>query len=97
MRKLENWQLPAPRVDIILAQVPGMSGTSLRLPEAPVQFAARALSKVLGVPVTECRADAVSTRVFYPAIWMEWELGHGCASSMKDCLSVLVRRWGASQ
>lgn len=66
------------------------------VPGGLARFAARTLGKLPAFPLTESRVAALITRVVYPEMRMEWELGYAHAVTMEAALSLLVGRSKAS-
>jgi nucleoside-diphosphate-sugar epimerase len=71
----------------------GKSVPHLRLPESPVRRLARTLGRLPGIPLTESRVDALTSRARYPSSRIERELGYVHRVSMEDGLQRLVESW----
>lgn len=64
-----------------------------RLPESPVRALAKLFGHIPGVPLTQARIDALTTRAIYSSEKIEQELAYRHPLSMEDGLSDLVGYW----
>jgi len=71
----------------------GKPAPRLRLPELPVRWLARGLSRMPGFPLTESRVDAFTSRARYSNSRIERELGFQHRLSMEDGLRRMVESW----
>lgn len=77
----------------VISEALGRDVPRMRLPEAPVRILAKLGGRYLGIPLTEARIDALTSRVVYPSIKIERELGYQHIVSMEDGLLELVDFW----
>ena len=63
----------------------------MRLPERPVRTAVRALGKLVTIPLTESRIDALVSRCRYPMTRIQRELGFGLTVTIEAGVERLVR------
>jgi len=77
----------------IIAQHLGCAVPHLRLPALPVRVLAKLFGLIPGVPLTQARIDALTTRAIYSSEKIEQELGYRHPLSMEDGLSDLVGYW----
>lgn len=75
----------------------GMDMPRMRLPEMPVRVLAKLAAVVPGIPLTEARIDALTSRLVYPSTRIERELGYQHAVSMENGLLELVNFWKINQ
>lgn len=73
-----------------IAAALGRQAPSIRVPEAPVRLAARALGRIPGFPLTEARVDALAQRSVYSIERIRSKLGYEHVVSMEDGLRELV-------
>jgi nucleoside-diphosphate-sugar epimerase len=64
-----------------------------RMPELPVRALAKLFGSIPGVPLTQNRINALTTRVIYSSEKIEQELGYRHLFSMEDGLRDLVGYW----
>jgi len=74
----------------------GIDMPRIRLPETPVRFLAKLAGVVPGIPLTEARIDALTSRAVYPSTRIERELGYQHAVSMENGVLELVKFWKTS-
>lgn len=77
----------------IIAELLGCGVPRTRLPESPVRALAKLFGSIPGVPLTQARIDALTTRAIYSTEKIEQELGYRLLLSMEDGLSDLVGYW----
>lgn len=77
----------------IVANPLGCRVPRTRLPELPVRVLTKLFGRIPGVPLTEARIDALTTRVIYSNEKIEQELGYRHLLSMEEGLSDLVGYW----
>lgn len=77
----------------IIARALGKDAPRMRLPETPVRLLARLAGRFPGVPLTEARVDALTSRTIYPSTKIEQELGYQHVVSMQEGLVELVDFW----
>jgi nucleoside-diphosphate-sugar epimerase len=77
----------------IIAELLGCGVPRTRLPELPVRALAKLFGRIPGVPITQTRIDALTTRAIYSNEKIEQELGYRHPLSMEDGLSDLVGYW----
>jgi nucleoside-diphosphate-sugar epimerase len=65
----------------------------MRVPEAPIYLLAKLLGNLPGVPLTESRVEALTSRAAYPINKIERELGYRHIVSMEKGLAELVDAW----
>lgn len=71
----------------------GIGMPRIRLPETPVRLLAKLAGVVPGIPLTEARVDALTSRAVYPSTRIERELGYQHAVSMENGLFEMVGYW----
>lgn len=76
-----------------VAQSLGRPPPQLRLPEQIVRMAARWFGQIPGIPLSESRVDALTTRVKYDDRRIRACLGYQHPISMRDGFVELVDRW----
>ncbi len=77
----------------IIAELLGRDVPRARLPESSVRGLAKLFGSIPGVPLTQARVDALTSRVIYSSEKIERELGYRHPISMEDGLSDLVGCW----
>lgn len=81
----------------MIAEVLGCGVPHYRLPESPVRALAKLFGSIPGVPLTQARVDALTTRAIYSSEKIEQELGYRHPLSMEDGLSDLVGFWQSNR
>lgn len=81
----------------IIAELLGRDVPRARFPESFVRGLANLFGSIPGVPLTQARVDALTTRVIYSSEKIERELGYRHPISMEDGLSDLVGCWQSNR
>ena len=77
----------------IIARALGKDAPRLRLPEPVVRALVRLLGDIPGVPLTEARVNALTSRAVYPNTKIERELGYRHLVTMEKGLLELLASW----
>ena len=77
----------------IIARALGKDAPRLRLPEPVVRALVRLLGDIPGVPLTEARVNALTSRAVYPNTRIERELGYCHQVTMEKGLLELLASW----
>lgn len=77
----------------IIARALGKDVPRMRLPESAVRTFAKLLGNIPGMPLTEARVDALTSRTVYPSTKIERELGYRHLVTMEEGLLELLAAW----
>ena len=81
----------------IIAKALGKDAPRMRLPESVVRALVKLLGNIPGMPLTEARVNALTSRTVYPNTRIERDLGYRHLVIMEEGLLELVASWRQSR